>query len=181
MTPIEKNESTIKTVFVVDEQGNKYEATYPKRAKGLVKNGRARFVDEKTICLACPPDKFMEDKIMEVTEIKNENLYFKDIAEIANKPEENNMYADITGKPGKNYTIDYALSQLESIRIEEKEFTSTISGILSGIQIEYPDDVTGQAKVAAVGEMVKAHSENTSRLMNFYIDMIEKIRNSSAK
>ena len=50
MTPIEKN------IRVVDEQGNEYEATYPKRAKGLVKNGRARFIDENTICLACPPD-----------------------------------------------------------------------------------------------------------------------------
>ena len=49
--PIEKN------VIVVDEQGNVYEATYPKRAKGLVKNGRARFVDENTICLACPPNE----------------------------------------------------------------------------------------------------------------------------
>ena len=35
--PIEKN------VIVVDEQGNEYEATYPKRAKGLVKSGRARY------------------------------------------------------------------------------------------------------------------------------------------
>ena len=33
-----------KNVIVVDEQGNEYGATYPKRAKGLVKNGRARFV-----------------------------------------------------------------------------------------------------------------------------------------
>lgn len=53
----------IKNIAVIDEQGNRYEATYPKRAKGLVKNGRARFVDEKTICLACPPYK-SEDKIM---------------------------------------------------------------------------------------------------------------------
>ena len=45
MTPIEKN------IRVVDEQGNEYEATYPKRAKGFVKNGRARFVDENTIAL----------------------------------------------------------------------------------------------------------------------------------
>ena len=59
MTPIEKN------VIVVDEQGNEYEATYPKRAKGLVKNGRARFVDEHTICLACPPNENLEDKKME--------------------------------------------------------------------------------------------------------------------
>ena len=58
VTPIEKN------VIVVDEQGNEYEATYPKRAKGLVKNGRARFVDENKICLACPPDKILEEEKM---------------------------------------------------------------------------------------------------------------------
>lgn len=52
-----------KNIAVIDEQGNRYEATYPKRAKGLVKSGRARFVDEKTICLARPPDK-SEDKTM---------------------------------------------------------------------------------------------------------------------
>ena len=57
MPPIEKN------IQVVDEQGNIYEATYPKRAKGLVKNGRARFINENTICLACPPE-IMEDKKM---------------------------------------------------------------------------------------------------------------------
>lgn len=45
----------IKSISVVDPQGNQYEATYPKRAKGLVKKGRARFVDETTICLARPP------------------------------------------------------------------------------------------------------------------------------
>lgn len=56
MTPIEKN------VRVVDEQGNEYEATYPKRAKGLVKHGRARFTDENTICLARPPEN-TEDKM----------------------------------------------------------------------------------------------------------------------
>ena len=35
----------MKNVEVVDEAGNVYEPTWPKRAKGLVKNGRARFVD----------------------------------------------------------------------------------------------------------------------------------------
>ncbi len=58
-TPIEKN------IIVVDEQGNEYEATYLKRAKGLVKNGRARFINENTICLACPPKEYLEDNNME--------------------------------------------------------------------------------------------------------------------
>ena len=61
MTPMEKN------IEVVDEAGNVYEPTWPKRAKGLVKHGRARFVSENRICLACPPDHEMEDKHMSNT------------------------------------------------------------------------------------------------------------------
>ena len=67
MTPIEKN------VIVVDEQGNIIEATYPKRAKGLVKKGRARFISESMICLACPPRK-MEENEMSNTQNKFDNL-----------------------------------------------------------------------------------------------------------
>ena len=67
--PIEKN------VIVVDEQGNEYEATYPKRAKGLVKNGRARFVDENKICLACPPDKILEEEIMEEHKLTAKEIF----------------------------------------------------------------------------------------------------------
>ncbi len=59
MTPIAKN------IIVVDEEGNVYEATYPKRAEGLVKKGRARFINETTICLACPPNNNLEDTKME--------------------------------------------------------------------------------------------------------------------
>ena len=69
MTPIEKN------VIVVDEQGNEYEATYPKRAKGLVKNGRARFVGENKICLACPPDQILEEKKMEQNTLTAKEIF----------------------------------------------------------------------------------------------------------
>jgi hypothetical protein len=73
MTPIEKN------VAVVDEQGNKYESTYIKRARGLIKNGRARFIDACTICLihksdeACPPYNNLEDNKMLNEMINNDN------------------------------------------------------------------------------------------------------------
>ncbi len=49
----------------MDEIGNVYEATYPKRARGLVKNGRARFINEHTICLACPPSITEDIKMTE--------------------------------------------------------------------------------------------------------------------
>ena len=54
-----------KNVVVVDEFGQEYEATYPKRAKGLVKSGSARFVDANRICLLRPPQIDLEDESME--------------------------------------------------------------------------------------------------------------------
>ena len=63
-----------KNVVVVDEQGNEYGATYPKRAKGLIKNGRARSIDEHTICLACPPNQILEDAEMSDNINMNENV-----------------------------------------------------------------------------------------------------------
>ena len=75
-----------KNVTVVDEQGNEYGATYPKRAKGLVKNGRARFVDENKICLACPPNEYLEDN--EMSENKNVNTHEATATEKENKVNE---------------------------------------------------------------------------------------------
>ena len=79
-TPIEKN------VLVVDEQGNEYEATWPKRAKGLVKSGRARFIDENTICLACPPNLNLEDNTMTDNKL-TVNYLLEQIEKIANDTE----------------------------------------------------------------------------------------------
>jgi len=86
-----------KNIEVVDEAGNVYEPTWPKRAKGLVKNGRARFVDENKICLACPPDKTedkrmnnienifgemtVQDILVRIASIVNQTSYISEVAE----------------------------------------------------------------------------------------------------
>lgn len=44
-------------IKVIDEHGKTYSSTYYKRAKGLVKKNRARWVDESTICLVLPVQK----------------------------------------------------------------------------------------------------------------------------
>lgn len=47
-----------KNITVLDESGNVIGQTFPKRAKGLIKKGRARYKDEHTLCLvACPPNE----------------------------------------------------------------------------------------------------------------------------
>lgn len=76
VTPITKN------IRVIDEQGTEYETTYPKRAKGLVKNGWARFIDEHTICLARPPVHRLETKQMEQNQNLTEREIFLQIAQL---------------------------------------------------------------------------------------------------
>ena len=62
-----------KRVRVLDEAGNEYEATYMKRAKGLVKHGRARFTDESqtAIILTCPPNQDMNLGDIQMNEQNN--------------------------------------------------------------------------------------------------------------
>lgn len=55
-----------KNITVLDMQGKVCGATYPRRAKGLVKKGRARFAGERTICLVCPPHQSEEDRMDQI-------------------------------------------------------------------------------------------------------------------
>ncbi len=98
---MEKTEGK-KTVIVIDEQGNKLESTYPKRAKGLIKNGRARVVDENTICLVDLP----KNTILEENKMNNNNINLEenkevkiDLAYIMNKIDEiTKMNLDLINK-----------------------------------------------------------------------------------
>ena len=145
MTPIEKN------VIVVDEQGNEYEATYPKRAKGLVKNGRARFVDENKICLACPPDKILEDQKM--SEISQNSVLT-----------ENNQTEE--------FTLQYILRQIEKIREDTQHIYDALK-MLDGVESQGPGDLGAQGKANGIATVVKCRETTNQQLLNFY----EKIYN----
>lgn len=55
-----------KNILVIDSSERHIGTTYPKRARGLVKNGRAEFVDDCTIRLLNPcPTHIMEDNDMD--------------------------------------------------------------------------------------------------------------------
>ena len=142
-TPIGKN------VIVVDEQGNTYEATYPKRAKGLVKNGRARFIDENTICLASPPDKILEEKMSD--SIKNQ--VFAQIVELQKSlraidgilfpiqcVNEVQQYAEQEGEPiPLDYMPDVAMEKIKAIRDIALEREKTINKMLDLYMKLYED------------------------------------------
>jgi len=158
MIPIEKN------VIVVDENGNEYEATYPKRAKGLVKNGRARFIDENTICLACPPNN-TEDKNM------SEN---KKADSTINKT--SNEIADVKAElPSEKLTIDYILSKLEEISVGQAFATDAILE-LGKMKSGGPGDVGTQEQAKAVGEIIKAREATNQKLIALYEKMYDDLK-----
>ena len=148
-TPIEKN------IIVVDEQGNEYEATYPKRAKGLVKNGRARFIDENTICLACPPCE-MED----------------------NNMSNNTKNMAMETKPTEKLTMDYVLGQIEKIATETEYLHNAISE-LSKTNSGGPGDVGTQEKAHALGEIITSREHTNQRLLSLYEKMYDDLKSQS--
>jgi len=154
MTPIEKN------VKVVDEKGNILEATYPKRAKGLVKSGRARFVDENTICLACPPNNNLEDNKMD-----NINI--------------DKTTGEVTETPASKYNLEYALEQIERIANDKAYLTEAFDALYASASNNEPTIEQGGAndKVAeAVAETVKCRETTNQKLIDFYSKMVDDLK-----
>ena len=157
MTPIDKN------IIVVDEQGNEYEATYPKRAKGLVKNGRARFIEENKICLACPPNIELEDKNMsENTTVKQE---MKNVA----VPELTEQVIP------KTLTMEYVLDKIEEISANQGYLMAAITE-LGKLKSGGPGDVGTQEQGKAFGEIIKAREATNQRLIALYEKMYDDLK-----
>ena len=60
----------MKRIEVIDEQGVHLQNTYERRARGLVKKGRAYYVTASCICLFTPPEN-MEEKTLETNNKKD--------------------------------------------------------------------------------------------------------------
>ena len=155
-TPIEKN------VIVVDSQGNEYEATYPKRAKGLVKSGRARFVGENKICLACPPNDNLEDKIME-----NNNINTIETTD-------NN---ELTAKD-----IFVQLTVLQK-QLTENSYNSLhhLSDAIDSIGESEEENADRNEQVSAVCDVFRAREMTLQRLLEMYENMYFDMQKETAK
>ncbi len=151
MTPIEKN------IIVVDEQGREYEATYPKRAKGLVKNGRARFVDENKICLACPPNTLN----FETEDIKmSENI--------------ENQEAKVT------YSVEYILTKIAEIQSETaylNEALAKLSTMSDGDSGDpgSPGNILGAEKAKSFGDIVRCRETTNQQMLKMYEKMLDNL------
>ena len=148
-----------KTVRVLDEAGNEYEATYPKRAKGLVKHGRARFTDDSqtAILLTCPPNQHMilEDNTM------NEQINHTEVTE--------NTAAEA-------YTYEYALKQIELLTRQVDHIHLAISEL--GHLENEGTPCGGSAKSVAEGiaDVVRCRETTAQKLIDFYAKMYEDLK-----
>ena len=158
-----------KTVKVVDEVGNRYEATYVKRAKGLVKNGRARFIDEDTICLVRPPNNTEDIKMTDIN--KNEALV-ETALEKAELPE-----AIIETTPSK-YTLEYALEQIEMIA-RDNEYILQAFDVLTTVESVGPGDIGAEEKSKAIGNTIKARETTNQQLIKFYEKIVDDLKPKS--
>lgn len=155
-----------KTVRVTDEAGHEYEATYMKRAKGLVKHGRARFADESqtAIILACPPNQHMilEDISM------NEQINHTEVTATENTVDE----APATEK----YTYEYALKQIEQITNQIDHIHLAISEL--GHLENEGTPCGGSAKSVAEGiaDVVRCRETTAQKLIDFYAKMYEDLK-----
>ena len=137
-----------KNIEVVDEAGNVYEPTWPKRAKGLIKHGRARFVDENRICLTCPPDMKTEETHMSNTSIFGEMTVADILTRINN----------VINQAG------YITTAFESL-VQMGDGDSGDCGA--------PGNIMGKAKADAVAEVVRARETTNQQILKLYEKMYD--------
>ena len=170
--PIEKN------ISVIDETGKEYEATYPKRAKGLVKKGRARFVDENTVCLACPPN-ILEDTKMSDNNIKTNVNETAEPIEAVEKIEGIEKIEEMSGKMSGSepeLSVGYILSQIEKIQQDNEHIFKAISVLDSLVLDDGVGDIANQARCEAIGDVVKCRETTNQKLIAFYEKLYDDIK-----
>lgn len=179
----------IKNIIVKDEQGREYTATYLKRARGLVKKGRARWISESEICLACPP-LIMEDKM---EEYKNTNEIMPDEQIIAGEESFESVDENIFTAAGaetensadgaeqnKPDMMNYILSQIEHITRD----TGYIMEAMKALEYtgsEEPDDTAMEAKAHAISGVACTREMTNVHLIKFYEKMYDDARADKAK
>lgn len=182
-----------KNILVVDEHGNEYGTTYPKRAKRLVKQGRARFLTQNTLCLACPPKYILEDNDMSEQMIENQQTADQiiEIPTAENDTIKNPATDDFTAEnpatvfrtpendvTEDKYSINYCLGQIEQIAKQTDYLNQTIAELHA---IEADSGNAGETKAGALCRIVECRETTNQQLLRFYEKMYDDLKNNVSK
>ncbi len=152
-------------IEVVDSSGKIIGRTYEKRAKGLVKKGRARFTDENRITLLPSEDahEYTETEGYKMDErINTEN--------IENISEENGQY-----------TIESVMQCMKKILDDTqyiKDAIFNVTEIPSGDAGDCgsPGDIAGKAKAEAISTIVREREDTNQKLIDFYNKVYDDLK-----
>ena len=144
-------------IEVVDSSGKIIGRTYEKRAKGLVKKGRARFTDENRITLL-PSEDAHEYTDTEGYKM-DERINTENIESIL---EENSQY-----------TIESVMQCMKKILDDTqyiKDAIFNVTEIPSGDAGDCgsPGDIAGKAKAEAISTIVREREDTNQKLIDFY-------------
>jgi len=181
-----------KNVEVVDLSGNTYAPTYIRRAKGLIKSGRARWSDEDMtrICLLVSPAQNNEEvNLMDIND--NKDILVKTINPSETQMQDATTIKDATPIEMKNDTggeitlsISYILGQMEKIRSDNGYIMETVNKIID-IESHPPTmnaaDYGAQAKAEAIGDIIKARETTNQKLLATYEQIYNDIKPKKAQ
>lgn len=161
-------------IRVFDELGNEVNPTYPKRARGLVKQGRARYADDADDVIVLTPNTENENvaypsdvqHILEDTEMfeYNVNEEINESAEILEPIEAIEEAEEI--EPTSNKELNHLYSELAVIDRQIEKIADR--------SVTMPEDLSAFADMNdAVTAMAEAAKEETSRLKLLGIQYVE--------
>jgi hypothetical protein len=160
-TPITKN------IRVVDGTGNLLQPTYPKRALGLVKHGRARFIDEHTIELTRPPEPQGEERTMQTHSQDHNTTTTAPFGGNSEPPgSQRQSSRDLTANDIL-LRIDLLIEETAYLR-ESVDALGKIESGGSGDSYS-PGDIGTQAKAMAIASVIEQR-EQTNRKMIVLLD-----------
>ncbi len=160
------------------------EPTWPKRANGLVKKGRAYRLAENHICLTddvsadrdtesetntrqaavCPADTYTsEETTMTAQEMQSIH-------------ETESTVVEETKAPATRLSMDYILDRLEAIARDTAYLSETVEALAAMAPAQGPGDVAGQAKASALADIVRCRETTNQKLIDMYMKMYEDLR-----
>lgn len=147
----------IKNITVVDENGNRIGSTYPKRASGLVKKGRAHWIDENSVCLCAhnTEEIKMPNNIYDVIDNQFSKLQSQLNCIENNDKVAMSMIETLAGMQNRNRTLDIVEKQLSIINEEIKKEEATDDERLALMR-----EATRQQKLRLLESLVNGDKTN---------------------
>ena len=167
-----------KNIFVLDENGNQIGLTYPKRARGLVKSGRAELVGDGAVRLKAAPSAYTE-RTENMTPETNEITEFKKkIDEAVKKAAEVKPDGDIPAEEAP-IDLDEITRQVAELMAGQANTLNKLMEVLEKADFDYKVDA-----VKAITDMLR---ETTNNALEVYraeamglADLSAAIKNVSA-